>query len=144
MKINLQVSDIRLGSKGSSSSSSSSSSLRHNWLGDKHIIGRLLKPHTIGTIFINFVARNSPFKNSSTLSSTSVFSHKLVSLQIIRYPGGEKWSFTADVRGDVKEILLVFRSLSKTDGGEGVSSKQDRWTERFLLQVRQGNFCDIL
>ena len=35
------------------------SPLRNNWLKDNHIIGRLLKPHTKNTIFINFAARNT-------------------------------------------------------------------------------------
>lgn len=32
---------------------------RHNWLEDDHFIGKLLKPHMTGTIFINFAARHS-------------------------------------------------------------------------------------
>ena len=33
--------------------------LRQNWLEENHVIGRLLKPHTRNTIFINFAARNT-------------------------------------------------------------------------------------
>jgi len=32
---------------------------RQNWLEENHVIGRLLKPHTKNTIFINFAARNT-------------------------------------------------------------------------------------
>ena len=41
--------------------------LRHNWLNDDHLIGRLLKPHMTGTIFINFAARHSLVKTKDSL-----------------------------------------------------------------------------
>ena len=49
--------------------------LRQNWLEENHIIGRLLKPHTRNTIFINFAARNTLVaEEGSTLQSMfSVF-----------------------------------------------------------------------
>ena len=49
--------------------------LRQNWLEDNHIIGRLLKPHTKNTIFINFAARGTLIaEEGSTLQSMfSVF-----------------------------------------------------------------------
>jgi len=40
---------------------------RHNWLNDDHLIGRLLKPHMTGTIFINFAARHSLVKTKDSL-----------------------------------------------------------------------------
>ena len=51
--------------------------------------------------------------------------------------GGEGWSNAADRRRDVEQILLVRRSLSKNDGGEGIPSKPVGWTERFPLQVNR-------
>ena len=42
-------------------------SLRHNHLGDSHIIGRLLKPHMTMTIFMNFAARHSLVKPEDSI-----------------------------------------------------------------------------
>ena len=68
--------------------------LRHNWLEDDHIIGRLLKPHTTGTIFINFAARNSLIaeKNSLVQSMFSVFPVFLQYSHLENLPGGKGWS----------------------------------------------------
>ena len=72
-------------------------SLRHNWLGDKHTIGRLLKPHTKGSIFIMFAARHALISEGFSLveQQFSVFSLTSHSLQIVQSLGGEGWSFTA-------------------------------------------------
>ena len=50
--------------------------LRQNWLEDNHVTGRLLKPHTRNTIFINFAARNTLVaeEGSGVQSMFSVFS----------------------------------------------------------------------
>jgi len=94
---------------------------RHNWLGDKHNIGRLLKPHTIGTIFINFMARHSPFKNSSTLSSTSV--GKNGALQLMSEEMSKRFSWFAEAFPRQMEERGFPRN--KTDGLKGFYYRDD-------------------
>ena len=112
--------------------------LRHNWLEDEHIIGRLLKPHTRGTIFINFAARNSLIaeKNSLVQSMFSVFPVFLQYSHLENLPGGERWSSAAYIWEFAEKILLACCSIPKDDGGERISWKPVRWSERFPLQVK--------
>ena len=63
-------------------------SLRHNHLGDSHIIGRLLKPHMTMTIFMNFAARHSLIKPKDSLtqqqfSVNSAIIHPLYGFHIL-------------------------------------------------------------
>ena len=120
--------------------------LRHNWLEDDHIIGRLLKPHTTGTIFINFAARNSLIakKNSLVQSMFSVFPVFLRIMplfQLENLPGGEGWSSAAYIWEFVEKILLACCSVPNNDGGERISWKPVGWSERFPLQVRHNSSC---
>ena len=118
-------------------------SFRQNWLEENHVIGRLLKPHTTNTIFINFAARNTLVaeEDSGVQSMFSVFSvfpwtfplffpKGVFSLFFCKYDN--QWFLFAgwkgrgnatDIRGNVATLLLAKRIIPYNDGGKGISPK---------------------
>merc|ERR1712037_1061130 len=58
---------------------------RHNWLEDDHMIGRLLKPHMTGTIFINFAARHTLVAKKDALVDQQFAVSSVFSICSIQY-----------------------------------------------------------
>jgi len=68
---------------------------RHNWLEDDHMIGRLLKPHMTGTIFINFAARHTLVAKKDALVDQQFAVGRAGAIQLIKDEMSSRYSWPA-------------------------------------------------
>jgi len=69
---------------------------RHNWLEDDHMIGRLLKPHMTGTIFINFAARHTLVAEKNALVDHQFAVGRDGAIQLITDEMSSRYSWPAE------------------------------------------------
>jgi len=69
---------------------------RHNWLEDDHVIGRLLKPHMTGTIFINFAARHTLVAKKDALVDHQFAVGRDGAIQLIADDMSNRYSWPAE------------------------------------------------
>jgi len=94
---------------------------RHNWLEDDHNIGKLLKPHMTGTIFINFAARHGLVakKGSSVQKMFSV--GRDGAMQLVSEEMSQRYDWSAVAF----PTMMEDRGFSKTDGLKGYYYRDD-------------------
>jgi len=94
---------------------------RHNWLEGDHNIGKLLKPHMTGTIFINFAARHGLVakKGSSVQKMFSVGRDGAMQLVSEEMSNRYDWSKVAF------PTMMEDRGFNKSDGMRGYYYRDD-------------------
>merc|ERR1712037_662041 len=94
---------------------------RHNWLEGDHNIGKLLKPHMTGTIFINFAARHGLVakKGSSVQKMFSV--GRDGAMQLVSEEMSQRYDWSAVAF----PTMMEDRGFSKTDGLKGYYYRDD-------------------